>query len=120
MDDLNTRRSIFIYETARLAAVAAQAPIVPEVWKDRDDAFRAQFLETVEYLCRPDSILDPETLHSKWVQSYEKMGWVYGAERDASAKTHPDMVPYNELDELERDKDEVFAALCVIARNWIQ
>jgi hypothetical protein len=29
------------------------------------------------------------------------------------------MVPYAELGQLERDKDDVFIALCEIARQWI-
>ena len=34
-------------------------------------------------------------------------------------KTHPDLVPYAQLGQLERDKDAVFVALCEIARQWI-
>jgi hypothetical protein len=48
------------------------------------------------------------------------MGWVYGPERDPVAKTHPDLVEYAELPQLERDKDEIFAALCEIAWLWIR
>jgi hypothetical protein len=47
------------------------------------------------------------------------MGWTYGPMRDVAAKTHPDMVPYADLGQLERDKDAVFVALCGIARLWI-
>lgn len=47
------------------------------------------------------------------------MGWRYGPVRDREAKTHPDMVPYDELERRERDKDAVFVALCEIARQWI-
>ena len=120
MTDLNTRRTIFIYEAARLAAIAAEAPIVPEEWWNRDDKFKSQMLDIVEQLCHPDSNLDPRTLHDGGVKAYAEMGWVYGAELDTVAKTHPDMVSYDELSKLERDKDEIFVTLCVIARNWIQ
>jgi hypothetical protein len=48
------------------------------------------------------------------------MGWRFGAVYDANAMTHPDMVPYDMLGQLERDKDEVFMALCEIARQWIR
>ena len=38
------------------------------------------------------------------------MGWRYGEKYDADLKTHPDMVPYAELGQLEQDKDAVFIA----------
>lgn len=53
------------------------------------------------------------------MQAYFAMGWVYGEKYDRAAKVHPDLVPYAQLGQLERDKDAVFVALCEIARNWI-
>jgi hypothetical protein len=48
------------------------------------------------------------------------MGWTYGPVRDPIAKTHPDMVPYEDLGWAEQVKDEVFQRLCEIARISIQ
>jgi len=53
------------------------------------------------------------------MQAYYAMGWVYGEKYDREKKTHPDLVPYADLGQLERDKDAVFVALCEIARKWI-
>ena len=47
------------------------------------------------------------------------MGWKYGTKYNPDIKTHPDLVPYADLGQLERDKDAVFVALCEIARQWI-
>lgn len=118
-DSLNARRAWFVYEGARLAAQAARAPIVPERYWLRDDAFRSQFEEIIARQCGPERKTSPEELHDDWVKAYEAMGWRYGLERDPVLKTHPDMVPYEELGGLERDKDEVFVALCEIARQWV-
>ena len=117
--DLTERRAKFVYDGARLAAQAAETPIVPEPWDQREQAFRAQFLEVIERQCGPDRKTSPEILHEDWVRAYIKMGWVYGEKRDVEKKTHPDMVPYKYLGQLERDKDEVFFAFCEIARQWI-
>lgn len=119
MSDLNYRRAKFVYEGARLAAAAAEAPIVPEPYDDREEAFRAQFEKVIERQMGPERSSNAEQLHEDWVKAYEKMGWVYGPVRDTEKKTHPDMVPYNELGHLERDKDAVFVALCEIARKWV-
>lgn len=119
MRDLNVRRAEFVYEGARIAAWAANAPVIPEPWPERDEAFRTQFLDVIARQCGPHPKISPEVLHEDWVRAYEAMGWVYGPVRDVEARTHPDMVPYSELGQLERDKDAVFVALCEIARQWI-
>ena len=117
---LNERRAIFIYEAARLQAIAVDAPIVPEPWKERDEAFRQQMLPVIEMMCGPNRKTSPEELHGDWVKAYEAMGWQYGPVRDVALKTHPDMVLYDQLESRERDKDAVFVALCEIARQWIR
>ena len=116
---LTERRAEFVYDGARLAAVAAQAPIVPVPWVEREEAFRTQFLEVIERQCGENRSESPEELHGSWMQAYIEMGWVYGEEYDREAKTHPDMVPYAKLGQLEQDKDSVFVALCEIARQFI-
>jgi len=116
---LTDRRAVFVYEGARLAAIAAKAPIIPERWTEREESFRKQFYDVIERQCGENRSMSPEELHGSWMQAYIEMGWVYGEERDAEKKTHPDMVPYAKLGQLERDKDAVFVALCEIARQWI-
>jgi hypothetical protein len=116
--DLTERRAEFVYNAARLAADAAMAPIVPPLWKDREDAFRSQFFEVIERQCGEQRSRSPEELHGSWMQAYFAMGWKFG-KYDHDRKTHPDLVPYAELGQLERDKDAVFIALCDIARQWI-
>lgn len=117
--DLTERRSAFVYEGARLQAIAVDAPIVPEPWEERDEAFRSQFRSVIDMMCGPDRKHDPEELHDDWVRAYEEMGWVYGPVRDPVLKTHPDMLPFDQLEMREREKDIVFVALCEIARQWI-
>lgn len=119
-DSLQEARAVFVYEAARLQAFAVDAPVVPEVWPERDSAFREQFIAYVEKLCAADEFPTPEAAHDSWWRAYEGMGWVYGPVRDAEAKTHPDMVSFAELEQREQDKDAVFLALVAIARDWIR
>lgn len=117
--DLTERRAWFVYEGARLQAIARQAPIVPEPWENREDSFKTQFREVIDRMMGPMRSGSPEELHGGWLQAYIEMGWTYGPERDPIAKTHPDMVPFAVLGKAEQDKDAVFIALCEIARQWI-
>lgn len=116
---LTERRAKFVYDAARLAAQAANAPIIPVPWDEREQSFRSQFLDVIERQCGELRSKSPEELHGGWMQAYFAMGWVYGEEYSRENKTHPDLVPYAELGQLERDKDAVFVVLCEIARQWI-
>ena len=116
---LTERRAQFVYDAARLAAQASNAPIVPVLWENREEAFRKQFLEVIERQCGEQRSKSPEELHGSWMQAYFAMGWKYGSKYDREEKIHPDLVPYADLGQLERDKDAVFVGLCEIARQWI-
>ena len=118
-NDLYERRSEFVYNAARLAAQAAGSPIIPDLWHEREESFRTQFIEVIERQCGENRSSSPEELHESWMQAYVDMDWVYGEVYDREKKTHPDMVPYAKLGQLEQDKDAVFVALCEIARLWV-
>lgn len=118
---LSERRAEFIYEAARIEAIASRRPIVPEPWAQREDAFLTQFVATITRLCADDAPpTTPEKEHDSWWLAYEKMGWRYGPVRNRVAKTHPDMVQFGDLPKSERDKDAVFLALCALAREFIR
>lgn len=116
---LNERRSKFVYDAARLAAMAANAPIVPVPWQEREADFKEQFLDVIERQCGEYRSTSPKELHISWMLSYLDMGWTYGETYDRENRKHPDLVSYARLGQLERDKDAVFVALCEIARQFI-
>ncbi|WP_435154388.1 RyR domain-containing protein [Amycolatopsis sacchari] len=63
-------------------------------------------LEAVPFAFTPDEV---ERLavaeHERWVAERRADGWRYGAERDNQRKLHPDLRPWEELGEAERQKD---------------
>jgi len=118
--NLIERRAQFVYDAARLAAAAAEAPIVPALWNEREEPFKEQFREVIERQCGDRRLRSQEELHGGWMQAYAEMGWTYGEEYDRENKVHPDLVPYAELEQREQDKDAVFIALCEIARQWMR
>lgn len=113
------RKAIFVYESTRLQAAAAEAPIVPPPWSERDAKFRDQFLALIKRSDGPFRFRDAEAAHDSWWNAYHEMGWVYGPELDYAKKTHPDMVPFEKLGWRERIKDAVFVALLELARKWV-
>lgn len=76
-------------------------------------------MERDKYIPHPadtsDVVLSPEleplieqiakNVHEVWAQSRLSQGWTYGKLRNEELKTHPCLVPYEELSEEERDYD---------------
>lgn len=51
-----------------------------------------------------------EAVHDNWAAGRLAEGWTYGPNRDDTARTHPDLLPYAELEESERAFDRSTAA----------
>ena len=45
--------------------------------------------------------------HARWMQAKIEAGWQYGPEKDGEKKLHPDLLPWDELPEEEKEKDRV-------------
>jgi hypothetical protein len=55
--------------------------------------------------------MDPRDSHDCWMSHKLRAGWRYGPVKDVEAKTHPCLLPYNELSPAQRVKDDVFSAV---------
>lgn len=49
--------------------------------------------------------------HEAWVRQKLKEGWTYGAVKDDALKTHPSLVPYEQLPKYQPQKDAMFVAI---------
>ena len=46
-----------------------------------------------------------KNVHEVWAETRIQQGWTYGQQRDDELKTHPCLVPYEELPESEKEYD---------------
>ncbi len=53
----------------------------------------------------------PAARHRQWVNEKKAAGWKLGRTKDARRKTHPLLVPYKQLPEVERRKDALVSAV---------
>ena len=46
-----------------------------------------------------------KNVHEVWAETRISQGWIYGEQRNDELKTHPCLIPYEELPEEEREYD---------------
>jgi len=76
-------------------------------WEDARDDIKASAVAGVQGVLNGNT---PEDSHKSWLDFKQKDGWVYGKVKDLDAKTHPCMVPYSELPDMQKAKDHHFVA----------
>lgn len=76
-------------------------------WEDAPEWQRSSVLTGVMKILSGE-VTTPEQSHESWMAQKLAEGWVYGPTKDAEAKTHPCMVPYDQLPEEQRTKDTIF------------
>lgn len=81
---------------------------VPQPVDTSDVLLPAELDELVEKIAK--------NVHDVWAQSRIEQGWTYGTERNDALKTHPCLIPYEELPEVEKayDRDTAFGTLKLI------
>ncbi len=59
-----------------------------------------------------------KNVHEVWAKHRLGEGWVYGNERSDTLKTHPCLIPYDELPEIEKeyDRDTAMETLRLICK----
>ncbi len=70
---------------------------VPQPMDTSDVQLAEELNELIEQMAK--------NVHEVWAQSRISEGWTYGPERSDALKTHPCLVPYEDLPEEEKDYD---------------
>ncbi len=80
-------------------------------WKHIRDHQYDSVLSGVEFhLLNPDAT--DSSSHEEWLAYKKADGWVYGETKDEEKKTHPCMVPFDELPPEQQKKDANFKMIC--------
>ncbi len=79
-------------------------------WGDAEQWQRDSALKGVEFaINNPDA---PDSAqHDAWMADKIANGWVYGDVKNAVEKTHPCIVPFEQLPEFQQKKDKLFRAI---------
>jgi hypothetical protein len=79
-------------------------------WENAPDWQKKSAVQGVKFYIG-DSKATPEQMHENWSRVKVEDGWVYGEIKDAEAKTHPCLVPYDKLPAAQQVKDSLFIAV---------
>lgn len=77
-------------------------------WELAEDWQRNSAINGVKAHIESGLTMLPEDSHISWMKQKQDEGWIYGVEKDPIAKTHPCMVPYNQLPPMQIAKDWLF------------
>ena len=78
-------------------------------WEDAPEWQKDSAISGVEYHLTND--VTPEQSHESWMEHKRMDGWVWGDVKDPEKKTHPCMVPYDQLPQEQKTKDYLFKAV---------
>ena len=79
-------------------------------WQDAEQWQRDSAIKGVEFrIGNPEAGKDAQ--HNAWMADKVNDGWVFGEVKDAEKKTHPCIVPFENLPEFQQKKDALFCAI---------
>ena len=98
------------HEANRALQIAQDDPTIPvaPTWDECGDEMRESARAGVLGVLEGNT---PEQSHDQWVRFKVTHGWTLGPVKDEEKKQHPLLVPYDELPESQRIKDELFVAI---------
>lgn len=98
------------------AYCAALGDMSQPVWEDAPDWQKKSAMTGVRlHLANHDA--GPQASHESWLAEKVADGWVFGATKDPEAKTHPCIVPFDQLPPAQQAKDFIFRAVVLAAED---
>lgn len=79
-------------------------------WYDAPEWQRLSAIDGVEFHRRNPDAGDSAS-HDNWSAAKLADGWTWGPVKDPEAKTHPCLVPFDQLDPVQQRKDALFRAI---------
>lgn len=87
-------------------------------WEEAPEWQKTSAINGVNFhLSNPEAGADSS--HNSWMKEKVDAGWVYGEVKDAEAKTHPCIVPFEQLPKEQQAKDFLFKQVVHSLKNQL-
>lgn len=84
-------------------------------WNEAPEWQRQSAIAGVQFvMANPDA--GDSASHDSWSRQKVAEGWVFGGAKDAEAKTHPCLVPFDQLPPEQQFKDRLFRT--IVLAHW--
>ena len=98
-----------IHAAIRTWSTAHGQPDMPD-WDVAPQWMKDSTFASIQFvLDHPDA--DGGAQHLQWMNHRRAQGWTYGPVRDEARKTHPMLVPFDQLPIMEQKKDDLVSAI---------
>lgn len=76
-------------------------------WHEMDDHMKDMNIKSVKKaLLNPN--LTAKDMHDEWMKNKIADGWRYGITKDADQKTHPLIIDFDKMNDIDKLKDQIF------------
>ena len=99
------------HEVNRSYSLALDEANVLPIWEDLDLDLRLSIVRGVNHVATNDE-LTARDMHYVWLEDKKNQGWRYGVTKSIEHKTHPNLVPYDQLHQTQQVKDDIFLTIC--------
>ncbi|MEL7032199.1 MAG: RyR domain-containing protein [Pseudomonadota bacterium] len=98
-----------IHAAIRTWSSAHGQPDMPD-WDVAPQWMKESTFASIKFVLEhPDA--DAGAQHVQWMEQRRAQGWSYGPVRDEVRKTHPMLVPFDQLPIMEQKKDDLVSAI---------
>jgi len=91
---------------------------VPEDYKISEERLKS-LMKGTEYVLNNPSTTAEEN-HNIWMEAKKTQGYTYGEVLDVEKKTHPSMIPFENLSNVEKRKDEMDVLMVKLANQLFE
>ena len=91
---------------------------VPEDYKISEERLKS-LMKGTEYVLNNPSTTAEEN-HNIWMEAKKTQGYTYGEVLDVEKKTHPSMIPFENLSDVEKRKDEMDVLMVKLANQLFE
>lgn len=91
---------------------------VPEDYKISEERLKS-LMKGTEYVLNNPSTTAEEN-HNIWIEAKKTQGYTYGDVLDVEKKTHPSMIPFENLSDVEKRKDEMDVLMVKLANQLFE